>query len=158
MRWMMLAAGLMAAGCAVSTSTPEVASQGKSQGNLRLAAAPAPAVSLNEFRTANGRQALKRSPRLQAAAEAHARDMARMGRMTHRGSNGSEVSDRVLQQGYRFGRVAENIAETGRGPDRVMDLWINSPSHRRNMLIKDVTHYGMARNGDYYSLVVARRR
>jgi len=158
MRWMMLAAGLMAAGCAVSTSAPEVASQGKSQGNLRLAAAPAPAVSLNEFRTANGRQALQRSPRLQAAAEAHARDMARMGRMTHRGSNGSEVSDRVLRQGYRFGRVAENIAETGRGPDRVMDLWINSPSHRRNMLIKDVTHYGMAQSGDYYALVVARRR
>ena len=85
----------------------------------------ASAASLNAFREANGRAPLARSAKLQRAAEAHARDMAQMDRMIHRGSDGSAISDRVKRQGYRFGKVAENIAKTGRGQARAMQIWID---------------------------------
>lgn len=153
MRGVLIGLALLVAGCVTAVPeqrapVAEVASQG----------AGVSAPSLNAYRAANGLPGLTRSAALQRAAEAHARDMARMGDMTHTGSDGSSVGDRVKRQGYRFGRVAENIAETGRGADRVMELWIASPPHRRNMLLRDVTQYGLAQSGDYWALVVGRPR
>ena len=84
--------------------------------------------------------------------------MAQMDRMIHRGSDGSAISDRVKRQGYRFGKVAENIAKTGRGQARAMQIWIDSPPHRSNMLMRDATQYGLAQSGDYWAMVVARPR
>ncbi|WP_236016541.1 CAP domain-containing protein [Salipiger abyssi] len=154
MRGLLIGLALLASGCASAVPeqapTPAVASQG--------AAAQAATPSLNAYRAANGLSGLSRSAALQRAAESHARDMERMGDMTHTGSDGSSVGDRVKQQGYRFRRVAENIAETGRGADRVMELWIASAPHRKNMLLPDVTQYGLAQSGDYWALVVGRPR
>ncbi|APZ55030.1 CAP domain-containing protein [Salipiger abyssi] len=155
MRGVLIGLAVLVSGCmsAVPEQAPTptaVASQG--------AAVQAATPSLNAYRAANGLPGLTRSAALQRAAEAHARDMARMGDMTHTGSDGSSVGDRVKRQGYRFRRVAENIAETGRGADRVMELWIASPPHRKNMLLRDVTQYGLAQSGDYWALVVGRPR
>lgn len=149
-RGVALGLALLAAGCA--TTAPEAT------GTRAVQVSTAGATSLNAFREANGRAPLARSAKLQRAAEAHARDMAQMDRMIHRGSDGSAISDRVKRQGYRFGKVAENIAKTGRGQARAMQIWIDSPPHRSNMLMRDATQYGLAQSGDYWAMVVARPR
>ncbi|MBY6004884.1 CAP domain-containing protein [Salipiger bermudensis] len=114
--------------------------------------------SLNEYRAANGLRPLSRSSKLQAAAEAHARDMQRMNLMTHTGSDGGSMTDRLDRAGYRYRAAAENVAQTRQGPENAMRLWINSAGHRRNMLKTNVTQYGLARAGNFYAMVLAAPR
>jgi uncharacterized protein YkwD len=72
--------------------------------------------------------------KLQAAAEAHAKDMADRGEMTHKGSDGSMIADRVKAQRYRYFRVGENIAYGRFTTARLMKGWMESPPHKRNIL------------------------
>jgi uncharacterized protein YkwD len=78
--------------------------------------------------------ALVISPKLQAAAEAHAKDMAAHGKMTHKGSDGSTIVERVKAQEYRYFRVGENIAHGRYTTARLMKGWMDSPPHKRNIL------------------------
>ena len=50
------------------------------------------------------------STKLQAAAEKHAKDMAAMGKMTHKGSDGSSSIQRIVAKGYKYRRAGENVA------------------------------------------------
>ncbi|CAI5743875.1 unnamed protein product [Peronospora destructor] len=59
-------------------------------------------------------------------------------RMTHGGSNGSRLGDRISAQGYQFATAAENVAAGQKTVDNVMASWWNSPGHRANLLNKDV--------------------
>ncbi len=49
-------------------------------------------------------------PRLTAAAQAHADDMARRRRLDHKGADGSQPWDRATRAGYHWRAVAENVA------------------------------------------------
>lgn len=100
--------------------------------------------ALNAQRAAHGVHPVQRHSLLMAAAEAHARDMARGGFMSHRGSDGSTVAQRVKRAGFCYRAVNENIAMGFRDPAQVMKGWYNSPGHRRNALSQKVTHYGFA--------------
>jgi uncharacterized protein YkwD len=74
------------------------------------------------------------SAKLQAAADAHARDMAARGKMSHTGSDGSTVVERTKARNYRCYRVGENIAHGRYNTDRLMKGWMDSPPHKRNIL------------------------
>ncbi|HEY9022327.1 MAG: CAP domain-containing protein [Paracoccaceae bacterium] len=100
--------------------------------------------ALNAQRAAHGIHPVQPHALLMAAAEAHARDMARGGFMSHRGSDGSNVAQRVKRAGFCYRAVNENIAMGFRDPAQVMKGWYNSPGHRRNALSRKVTHYGFA--------------
>ena len=50
------------------------------------------------------------STKLQAAAEKHAKDMAAMDKMTHKGSDGSSSIQRIVAKGYKYRRAGENVA------------------------------------------------
>jgi uncharacterized protein YkwD len=161
MKQMMTAAALLlAAGC--TAQSPNVASRSTPSEPAASASAPveaaASAPSLNAFRSSQGLSPLSRSAKLDAVAQAHSRDMQSMNRMTHTGSNGSQMTDRLQRGGYRYRTAAENVAQTGQGMDRVMELWINSPGHRSNMLKTNVTEYGVGRAGDFYTMVLAAPR
>jgi uncharacterized protein YkwD len=80
--------------------------------------------------------ALEVDSRLNSVAEQHARDMARRGRMSHRGSDFSSPFDRMERAGYRFLNAAENVAAGQTTPEHVMRSWMMSPGHRRNILGK----------------------
>ncbi|HWE40251.1 MAG TPA: CAP domain-containing protein [Isosphaeraceae bacterium] len=83
-------------------------------------------------------------PRLTAAAKAHAADMAAHKKMTHDGSDGSTLIDRVKREKYTYLNVGENVAEGQSSVASVMDSWMNSPHHRENIL-GDFTEVGVAR-------------
>ena len=74
------------------------------------------------------------SKKLQAAAQAHAMDMAANRKMSHRGSRGSTLTDRIKAQSYRYRRAGENVAAGRFNPERVMKGWMDSPPHKRNIL------------------------
>lgn len=114
------------------------------------------AQTLNAQRAAHGLQAVQPHKLLMAAAQAHARDMARGGFMSHRGSDGSNVAQRVERQGFCYRYVNENIAMGFRDPAQVMTGWYNSPGHRRNALSRKVTHYGFAAVDRSWVLVMGR--
>jgi uncharacterized protein YkwD len=71
--------------------------------------------------------------KLEAAAEAHAKEMARRHTMTHTGEDGSTPTSRIEAQGYRLKRCGENVAFGRYSPQRLMKGWIDSPVHRANI-------------------------
>jgi uncharacterized protein YkwD len=72
--------------------------------------------------------------RLTAAARGHADDMAQHGYFAHRSPAGDRAGDRIRDQGYAWSRFAENIARGQDSAAEVVDDWMNSPSHRENIL------------------------
>lgn len=103
---------------------------------------------LNEYRSQNGQPAVKYSKALEAAATGHAVDMARAGFFDHRGSDGSDVSQRVRRVGYGWCFVAENIARGQTSLGAVMTDWANSTGHRRNMLDARVQDFALVEGPD----------
>ncbi len=74
------------------------------------------------------------STKLQAAAERHARDMAAQGKMSHTGSDDTAPADRIKAAGYRFRRCGENVAVGQFSVERLMKGWMDSPTHKDNIL------------------------
>ncbi len=91
-------------------------------------------VAHNRIRAEAKLPSLAVSPRLQAAAAAHARDMASRGKMTHKGKNGSSPFDRIAAQGYKYRRAGENVAVGYFTTERLMRGWMDSPHHKKNIL------------------------
>jgi uncharacterized protein YkwD len=114
--------------------------------------------AVNAERSRRGLGRLTLDSRLAQAAATQAQDLVTHGRFTHRGSDGSTVGDRADRAGYRWARVAENLARTAPSatPDSVVRLWMNSPGHRANLLSGQFTEMGVAHRGPIWVLVLAR--
>jgi uncharacterized protein YkwD len=91
-------------------------------------------VEHNQVRASEKLPPLEIEPRLNAAALAHAEDMARNETMTHDGSDGSHPAERMARQGYRFRSTGENVAMGQATVKAVMRAWMNSPPHKKNIL------------------------
>ena len=97
----------------------------------------------NAERAVAGLPPLTLDPRLNSAAQRHAEDMLQRSYYSHFSPDGSAPADRVRRSGYAARLVAENIA---RGPytvNEVMDNWLASPEHRRNLLHPGFTELGI---------------
>lgn len=96
---------------------------------------PESATTLNGFRAANGRSALRSDIALTAMASSHAADMARRDKLDH---------DGFKEQRGPGGARAENVAYGCKDSPCVIRQWANSSGHRSNMLIPSLTRYGLA--------------
>jgi uncharacterized protein YkwD len=76
------------------------------------------------------------------AALAHSTDMARLRYFTHQGKDGRAVGDRALQAGYRWQRIAENIAAGQESGDEAVAGWLASPGHCANIMNGRFTEMG----------------
>ena len=92
---------------------------------------PETAATLNEFRSANGRTALRSDSRLTALARAHAEDMARRNALDHAGFERRRIR-------------AENVSYGCKDTACAIRQWAGSAGHRKNMLLQDVRSYGLA--------------
>ena len=102
------------------------------------------AVSVtNAMRHAQGLPAVSLHPALNRAAAAHACEMARQGRLTHRGSMSSGPANRVKQAGYAPSRTAENIAAGPFSLRGVLQAWQQSRGHRKNVMMRQAQHFGL---------------
>lgn len=97
----------------------------------------------NRERTSLGLAALTAEQRLTAAAQAHNDDMVARGFFAHESPDGASVADRVRRQGYPYRLVAENIAAGQRTAAEVVQGWLDSPGHRRNLLHPDAREIGV---------------
>ncbi|KUF11322.1 serine protease [Pseudoponticoccus marisrubri] len=112
---------------------------------------------LNGLRGEAGLGPVTPSPRLEEAAMAHALDMARNDFLAHEGSDGSLVADRVQRAGYGACVVAENIARGPGDPREILGDWARTQDSRRNMLMAEITDYGLVRaRGGFWVLVLGR--
>lgn len=112
---------------------------------------------INATRADAGRGALAVNDKLTQAAAAHARDLAQSDGFSHTGSNGSSVADRVRRQGYGFCFVAENIAKGQASLEQVLNGWLASPGHRRNILAKQAREVGLVRGaGNLWVMVLGK--
>jgi len=111
----------------------------------------------NRYRRNSGIPTLARSSAVSRAAQLHAIDMAAMRKMTHTGSNGSSVGQRVTASGFYWRSVGENIAAGQTSAQQVMTAWMNSPGHRANILNRGFQYIGVGvaeRNGVIYWCMV----
>ncbi len=99
---------------------------------------------INHYRARHGLKPVSLAAKLTSAAAAHARDMARQDRISHRGSDGSDPWARVAQTGYGARLAAENIGAGQRSFAEVLQGWKRSPGHNRNLLLRDATNMGIA--------------
>lgn len=83
---------------------------------------------------------------LTEAAEAHAADQSNVGcgKLSHDGTDGSNLGDRVTRADYDWRAVGENIACKSSTPSEAMTSWMNSTGHRENILSQDYTEIGIA--------------
>ncbi len=88
----------------------------------------------NRIRTDERLNKLSTSKKLNAAAQAHAMDMAKHRKMSHRGSRGSTLTDRIKAKDYRYRRAGENVAAGRFTIERLMKGWMDSPPHKKNIL------------------------
>lgn len=108
--------------------------------------------TLEQVRIDAGVPPLKRNAALTRAAQAHAEDMAKRGYYAHTTPEGVTFDKRISDAGYCVASMSENLTEKAQTEERAIEMWMNSPSHRKNMLNGKFTHYGMGQAGGYWVL------
>lgn len=101
------------------------------------------AQSTNSMRRRASLPPVQANMLLADVAARHACDMARRGLMTHRGTGTPGPGARVKANGYQPRVTAENIAACPFNLGRVLVEWNASEGHRNNILIPQVSDYGI---------------
>jgi len=155
---------ILAAACATPASPTEVAEAPEAGGGAAAVASTLVQLT-NAERSSAGRPALRSSSRLNEAAQLHADQMARLGRLEHvlSGAEYPRPEDRLAAAGYQWSAYAENIAMGQSTPAAAMDSWMHSSGHRANILSTSVTEIGIGFARDsagrpYYVQVFGRPR
>ncbi|WP_408897286.1 CAP domain-containing protein [Nocardioides sp. R1-1] len=99
---------------------------------------------VNRRRAAAGCPAVRSHAKLRRAARTHSVGMAQYRTMTHFLPGEAGLGERVSYAGYDgWRRLAENVASGFDSPRGVMQGWMRSPSHRRNILDCRMRHLGV---------------
>ena len=102
---------------------------------------------INQQRAAQGLPTYTYNEQLKQAALLHALDCAEHGELTHIGSDGSTLSERVERAGYSSTDVTE-ITVTGPSPEFAMEWWMSETPpddpHRSQILSESKTEMGVA--------------
>jgi len=96
-------------------------------------------------------QPLQWSAKLERASYYHSRDMERQGKLSHRGSNGSKLADRVTQAGYDYRSTGENVSHRKHSIQAAVDSWKRSPGHCVNIMRKEFTEIGAAEYNSFWT-------
>jgi uncharacterized protein YkwD len=107
------------------------------------AAASAMRDAVNFVREYHGLVPLALDIDLSRAAQGHAEELARRGELSHRGLDGSRLGNHLREVDYPYSVAAENLAAGPPEADGAVILWLNSPGHRRNLLLEGVTAIGV---------------
>ncbi len=106
---------------------------------------------INERRAEAGLAFVRPSDQLRQAGLGHSQDMVSRSFFSHTSPSGTDFIDRILRTGYarkaRSWTVGENLV-WGSGelstPAAMVDAWMNSPSHRENVLRPRFQEMGIA--------------
>jgi uncharacterized protein YkwD len=138
-----LVAALVAVACTVPTTAAYAAT---------TADGTATVVALvNQERAEAGCSPVTANSRVTTAAQKHAQDQADRQTMTHVGSDGSNAGERIERAGYDWRKYGENVAWGTTSPEQVMQMWMDSADHRRNILNCAFKHIGVGVVDGYWT-------
>ncbi len=117
---------------------------------------------INQARQAAGLSTLNVDSRLMASAQNHSIDMACYSLLSHTGSDGSSIEQRLSAAGYPATFDEEMIyGGTGAYPQTAFDWWMNDPAHHAVIFDTRITDIGAgiafvqdSAYGDYYTVDV----
>jgi len=105
---------------------------------------PAEVIRLtNVQREANGLNALSENSTLDAAALAKGNDMLAKGYWAHFAPDGTTPWSFFLNFGYKYSYAGENLARDFPDAASAVTAWMNSPSHRENILSSNYRDIGI---------------
>jgi uncharacterized protein YkwD len=131
---------------APAASSPTSAPSSRPSGSAALQVV----ALVNQERSDAGCDPLEVDTRLATAAQRHSEDQAEHQTMSHDGSDGSTLAQRIDRVGYKWRTIGENVAYGQTTPTQVMDAWMNSAGHRQNIRNCDFEDIGVgvARDSD----------
>lgn len=97
----------------------------------------APAVTWNE--------------KLEKAALSHSNEMFRNDYFSHTDRSGNNAGVRIEAAGYRWKAYGENLAHGFMNEKEVVQGWLNSPGHCKNIMNKSFKEMGVAKAGNYWT-------
>ncbi|MCX6712744.1 MAG: CAP domain-containing protein [Candidatus Vogelbacteria bacterium] len=104
----------------------------------------------NLARSRAGEPPLAANVNLTAAARLKAEDMAQKSYFSHQSPDGSMAWDFMQRANYRYSYAGENLAVNFFDANDVVNAWMNSPSHRTNILSHDYREIGIAATRGVY--------
>lgn len=98
----------------------------------------------NKVRQANGLSQLTANPQLDAAAAEKLNDMIANGYFAHTSPAGISPWHWIQKNGYKYTHAGENLALGYFTAGDTVTAWMNSPSHKANILNKNYQEIGVA--------------
>lgn len=95
--------------------------------------------------------------KLEMAATVHSNDMYVNNYFSHASRDGKKAGTRLEKLGYNWLSYGENIAFGQRSEREVMQGWLSSPGHCKNIMSKTFKEMGVSRVGDYWTQVFATK-
>ncbi len=90
---------------------------------------------------------------LAKAAYDHSNDMKTNNYFSHTGGGNTTPGDRIKAAGYLWRAYGENIAKGQTTEQIVMNSWLNSEEHCKNIMNKNFKDMGAGRSGNYWAQV-----
>jgi uncharacterized protein (TIGR03000 family) len=97
---------------------------------------------INKEREKAGLNVLSADPKLNRAARTHSLNMAKQKMLAHT-LDGKGPDDRLKDGGYHFRTYGENCAAGSRTPAAAVQMWLNSPPHKENILTGEFNETGI---------------
>ncbi|MFZ0444614.1 MAG: CAP domain-containing protein [Bacillus sp. (in: firmicutes)] len=97
----------------------------------------------NEQRRKNGLADLQMDTQLSQVAQTKSQDMQKNGYFSHTSPTYGSPFDMMRDFGVSYRTAGENIAQGQRTPQEVVNAWMNSAGHRKNILNGNFTHIGV---------------
>src|SRR4030043_359248 len=98
----------------------------------------------NEKRAQAGLSPVEFNPSLSAAAKSKGDDMLAKDYWAHVAPDGTQPWKFFTDAGYQYRYAGENLARDFSNPASAVEAWMNSPSHRENMLSGKYKEVGVA--------------
>ncbi|MEH7378901.1 CAP domain-containing protein [Bacillus sp. JJ1533] len=106
----------------------------------------------NKERAKYGLQPLKIDLKLSEVARTKSSDMKKNGYFSHTSPTYGSPFDMMKQFGVQYRAAGENIAKGQPSPQEVVNAWMNSDGHRKNILSSNFTHIGVGHvEGNYWT-------
>ncbi|XQY91741.1 CAP domain-containing protein [Metabacillus sp. HB246100] len=107
----------------------------------------------NEERAKQGLAKLEIDTELSKVAREKSLDMQKNNYFSHTSPTYGSPFDMMKQFGITYRAAGENIAKGQRTPEEVVNAWMNSEGHRKNILSSNFTHIGVGyvENGNYWT-------
>lgn len=103
---------------------------------------------VNAIRNDHGLKLLSENPELAQAAQMKAEDMQDNGYFDHHSPTYGSPFDMMEQFGISYRYAGENIAKGQSTPQEVVNSWMNSEGHKRNILNSSYTQIGIGYSAD----------